>query len=73
MLVALRPLSAQYMSKLFSRIIPPANYDIKMTFINFHDTLCTKLGIRLPTQLKLLISSAIASGLLGRGTDGIRR
>jgi hypothetical protein len=31
-------------------------------FIFFHDMFGAKLGIRLLTQLKLLISSAIASG-----------
>jgi hypothetical protein len=47
--------------------------DIKMTFIIFHDMFGARLGIRLPTQLKLLMSSAIASGLLVLGTGSILR
>jgi hypothetical protein len=47
--------------------------DLKRRLSIFHGTFGTKFGITLPTQPQLLISSAIASGVLARGTGGILR
>jgi hypothetical protein len=59
--------------QLFCASLPAKKYDIKMTFINIPRHIWRKTRVRLPTQLKLLIPSAIASGLLAAGTGSILR
>jgi hypothetical protein len=51
----------------------PRNLIEKRRLSIFYGMFGAKLGIKLPTQLKLLITSAIASGLLVHGTGSILR
>jgi hypothetical protein len=72
MIGALWPLSAQCMNKIFSLIIVRQEMGYKKRHSSIvHDMFDAKIGIRLPIQLKMLISSAMASGLLARGADSM--